>query len=67
MSYRKNSSPYFTVARFNSVCPATGRAIVKGETICMWSGKAYADDSKQADECRALQFASDYGMADSNY
>lgn len=61
--------PYFTIARFDSVCPETGMAIKRGERVAYYPSarKAYHDTSKQADELRGLQFADNCGMADANW
>lgn len=61
--------PYFTTARFDSVCAETGKPIRKGEEIAYYprERKAYCSTSKAAENVRALQFASAYGMADANW
>ena len=48
--------PYFTAARFNSTCPETGLVIAIGQRIAYYPAmrKAYHDNSKHADELRAL-------------
>ena len=68
MGYR-NNNPYFTVARFDSVCAETGRKITKGERIAYYprDKKAFCDESKQAGELRGQEFSSAYGMADANW
>lgn len=64
---KHNYAPYFTTARFNSICAETGNIINKGDTICIWNKKAYSDNSKHADELRGKQFNEAYCMADANY
>ncbi|MGY4831839.1 hypothetical protein ACVNIS_24915 (plasmid) [Sphaerotilaceae bacterium SBD11-9] len=66
---RKNKTPYFTYARFNSTCAETGAAIRKGDKVAYYpeSHKVYANNSKQADELRSLEFSASYGMGDANY
>jgi hypothetical protein len=63
------NDPYFTTAKFPSTCPETGKAIVKGEEIAYFprDRRAFHRDSKSAEQVRALQFASAYGMADANW
>ena len=65
----RDKTPYFTVARFDSVCPETGKAIKKGERIAYYpsSRKAYHDSSKQAGELREMQFNRSFCMADGNW
>lgn len=69
MSFRRHLTPYFTTARFASKCPETGKEIRKGDRIAYFPATrmAYHDTSKAADQVRALEFASAYGMADANY
>lgn len=63
------NNPYFTRARFSSLCAETGRKINKGDEIAYYprDRTAYHTDSKQADELRAQQFAAAFNMADANY
>lgn len=63
------NDPHFTTARFNSVCPETGKPIRKGEQIAYFprERKAFHESSKAAEQVRGLQFASAYGMADANW
>ncbi len=65
----KEMNGYFTVARFPSNCPETGRPIKKGDRIAYFPGqrKAYHEDSKTAQELRGQQFARSWGMADANW
>ena len=61
--------PYFTAARFNSTCPETDLVIVIGQRIAYYPAmrKAYHENSKHADELRALEFSRAFNMADANY
>ena len=61
--------PYFTSARFSSVCPETGKPIKKGDRIAYFPAtrKAYHESSKAAEQVRGMQFAESWGMADANY
>jgi len=65
----RTKTPYFTTARFNSVCPETGKAIGIGDRIAYFPAtrKAYHEISASADRVRALEFSACYGMADANY
>ena len=65
----RNTDPYFTTARFNSVCPETGKQITKGDTCAYYptAKKAYHESSPSAENVRALEFSSAYGMADNCY
>ena len=62
-------APYFTTARFNSTCPETGLAIAIGQRIAYYPAvrKAYHENSKHADQLRALEFSRAFNMADANY
>ena len=66
---QRNTTPYFTTARFDSVCPETGKRIAKGERIAYFPAnrRAYAESSKAAEQLRGLEFASAYAMPDANY
>jgi hypothetical protein len=66
---RRNSSPYFTTARFPSTCPETGKQIHKGDPIAYYpqSRQAFHADSKNAENVRALEFSRAWNMADSDY
>lgn len=61
--------PYITTARFNSVCPETGKTIRKGDPIAYYprDKKAYHKDSQSANDVRAIEFAKAFNMADANY
>lgn len=63
------NDPYFTRARFPSVCAETARKIEKGDEIAYYprDRKAYHAESKQAAELRGLQFNAAFDMADSNW
>jgi len=56
-------------ARFNSVCPETGREIKKGEQCAYFpvERKAYHEESEHAGQVRGLEFNEAYGMADANW
>lgn len=64
-----SKSPMFITAKFPGTCPETGKPWAKGETIAWFPGekKAYHLTSSHADQVRALEFASAYGMADANW
>lgn len=59
--------PYFTTARFDSVCPQTGKPLKKGDTIAYFprERKAYHKDSEAADTIHRLHAA--VGLLDENY
>ena len=63
------NDPYFTTARFDSVCPETGKPIRKGQEIAYYprERKAYCAESKAAESVRALQFSACFNMADANW
>jgi hypothetical protein len=65
----KNKSPYFTRARFDSVCPETGKQIKKGDEIAYFPGtrKAYHTDSKSAADLRSMQASQAFGLADADW
>jgi hypothetical protein len=65
----KNYDPYFTKARFDSVCPETGKQIKKGDEIAYYPKhkKAYHTNSKAADQLRGLEFSKANNMADANW
>jgi hypothetical protein len=65
----KNKAPYFTKARFDSVCPETGKQIKKGDEIAYYPAtrRAYHASSKAAGELRGLQFSQAFGLDDSNW
>jgi hypothetical protein len=67
MRYRK--TPYFTTARFNSVCSETNRLIGKGDRIAYFpdTQRAYHQDSEHASIVRGLEFSAAFNMADANY
>lgn len=68
-SPRRSLTPYLTTARFDSVCPETGKTIKKGEPIAYFPQlkRAYHESSKAAEELRAIRFANSWGMSDANY
>lgn len=66
---RRNRDPYQLKARFDSVCPETGKPIRKGDDCVYFPAdrKAYHVDSKAAEQFRSNQFSRSWGMADSNW
>jgi hypothetical protein len=62
-------SPYFTRARFDSICPETGKQIKKGDEIAYYPKhkKAYHPDSKAASGLRSLQATQALGLADADW
>lgn len=65
----RTAEPRFIIARYDSVCPQTGKKIARGEE-CAWypsARVAYHVSSKAASELRAMDFASTWNMADANY
>ena len=64
-----SKKPYFTTARFDSVCAETGERIKKGDEIAYFPDerKAYSASSKAAEQVRALNFASTFCMADADW
>jgi hypothetical protein len=65
----RNYDPYFTKARFDSICPETGKQIKKGDEIAYYprSGKAFHIDSKAASDLRGTNFSKTFGLADSDW
>jgi hypothetical protein len=61
----KDRTPRLLKARFDSVCPETGKAIRKGDDCVYYPAdrKAYHVESKAAEEYRAARFARSWGMA----
>lgn len=68
MRYR-NNDPYFTTAKFPSICAETGREIKRGEEIAYYpqNKKAFCSESKQASELRQSQFNQAWQMQDADY
>jgi len=64
---RRNTGPAWITARFDSLCAETGAKLQKGDRILFWNGKAYSENSKHADEARALEFNAAYCMPDANW
>ena len=66
---KRNTTPYFTDAKFASICPETQKPIKKGEQIAYFPAekKAYHSESKHGEQIRALEFAQTYQMQDSNW
>lgn len=58
------NDPYFTKARFDSVCAETSKKIKRGEEIAYYplTKKVFCVDSKQANELRGFLFSSGWGM-----
>jgi len=69
MRRNANQTPRFMTARFDSVCPETGKAIAKGTEGVYFPAvrKMYHAESKAAEEVRAQEFSQCWGMADANY
>jgi hypothetical protein len=65
----KNYDPYFTKARFDSICPETGKQIRKGDEIAYYpkSRKAYHTESKSAADLRSMQASRAFGLADADW
>ena len=65
----RTAEPRFIIARYDSVCPQTGKKIARGEECAYYPGPrvAYHVASKAADELHAMDFASAWGMADAQY
>lgn len=61
--------PLFLLARFQSVCPETGKTIKKGDECAYFPAerKAYHSSSKTASDLRAVQFAKSWNMADAEW
>ena len=59
---RQRNDPREIKARFDSLCPETGKPIKKGDTCIYYPSakKAYHQDSKQAEEFRSWAFDVDY-------
>lgn len=74
MSYRNrrhpaDMEPREITARFDSVCPETGKTIKKGEACIYYprSKQAYHTDSQQAADYRSQAQADSYGLLDANW
>lgn len=71
MSRRKyvNKDPYYTNAKFDSVCHETGKAIKKGERCLYYPiGRAvYHLESNQARLWADQQQADNFGLLDANW
>jgi hypothetical protein len=65
----KNYDPYFTKARFDSVCPETGKQIKKGDEIAYYPRhrKAFHASSKAAEDLRGMKFSQAFGLDDVNW
>lgn len=65
----RNRDPYTCYARFNGTCAETGNVIRKGDKIVYEpaTGNVYVNNSKRADEVRAMEFAAANNMADANW
>jgi hypothetical protein len=65
----KNYDPHFMKARFDSICPETGKQIKKGDEIAYYPKhkKAYHASSKAAGQLRGLDFSKAWNMADANW
>jgi hypothetical protein len=73
MSYRRYSrysnDPKIMNARFNSVCPETGKQIKKGEKMVYFPSakKAYHIDSRSAREWSSQHQVDNFGLADAGW
>jgi len=58
------NDPYFTKAKYNSVCPETGLKINKGDEIVYYptAKKAYHISGKNAENCRLMQINDSWGI-----
>jgi hypothetical protein len=67
--HARHRGRYFTIAKFESTCPATGKVIERGQTVLYdpVTKQAFHDDSQQANDQRAMQFSEAFHMADANY
>jgi hypothetical protein len=65
----RNYDPYFTKARFDSICPETGKQIKKGDEIAYYpkTKKAFHSSSKSASNVRSLQASQALGLADADW
>jgi hypothetical protein len=65
----RNLDPYFTKARFDSVCPETGKQIRKGDEIAYYpqSLDAFHTSSKAAEDLRGMKASQAFGLADANW
>jgi hypothetical protein len=65
----RNYDPYFTKARFDSICPETGKQIKKGDEIAYYPKhkRAYHTSSKAASDLRSLQATQAFGLADADW
>ena len=68
MSRYKNV-PRELIARFESVCPETGKTISKGDSCIYYprEKKSYHMESKAAADWQSQAFADSYGLADANW
>jgi hypothetical protein len=65
----KNYDPYFTKARFDSICSETGKKIKKGDEIAYYPRhkKAFHVDSRAAEDLRGMQASKSLGLADADW
>lgn len=64
------NAPFMTIARHAGwVCAETGAKIKKGDPIAYFPNgqKAYSENSKAAEDVRALEFSRAFNMGDSDY
>lgn len=66
---RYNNDPRELTAKFDSVCPETGKPIKRGETCVYFprERKTYHNDSKTAAEWRSQAFSDAYGLGDAGW
>jgi hypothetical protein len=65
----RSMTPFLMTARFQSVCPETGKTIHPGEQIAYFPqlNRAYHTDSRAAMQLREVAFANAWHMADANH
>lgn len=69
MRSKPSSPPYFTTAKFDSVCPETKQPIKRGQTIAYFPAlkQAFHTDSEHAQQVRGLEFNAAFNMPDANW
>lgn len=62
-------APYWTTAKFDSVCPETSKAIKKGDMIAYFPAckKAFHAESPSAGRLRVSNFNQAWAMPDADY
>ena len=73
MSYKRRHpatmEPRQITARFDSICPETGKKIEKGDACIYYprEKQAYHTDSRTAEQFRSQKFADNAGLLDANW